>query len=130
MKQNTNTKRFSFKTERDPDAMDVDSLTLEERKNLMERGLCFNCRKTGHMSKDCPEKRNKNTGQNRNRVQRNFVQGSYKGKSGNRSGGGGAGQTSKYTGKSLHTHIRQLLANLDEEERNEFNDLAEEEGFY
>ena len=52
---------FSFPTprSRDPDAMDVDvikvtRLTPEERKRCIEKGLCFRCRKPGHLSGTCP----------------------------------------------------------------------------
>ena len=44
---------------RDPDTMDVDvvkvtRLTPEERKRCIEKGLCFRCRKPGHLSGVCP----------------------------------------------------------------------------
>jgi hypothetical protein len=42
---------------RDPNAMDVDALTTDERNNLMRKGACFNCRETGHMARDCPKKK-------------------------------------------------------------------------
>jgi hypothetical protein len=37
---------------RDPDAMDIDRLTIDERTPYMKEGKCFRCRKTGHMSRD------------------------------------------------------------------------------
>ena len=46
---------------RDPDAMDVDALSMDKRNDMMKKGLCFNCNKAGHISKFCPEKRRAST---------------------------------------------------------------------
>jgi hypothetical protein len=40
------------------DAVEANALTAEERTRLQKEGKCFNCKKTGHLSKDCPEKKN------------------------------------------------------------------------
>ena len=54
-KKETPRKTFSFpRRERDPNAMDIDRLTTEERTLLMKEGKCFKCRKQGHLSRDCP----------------------------------------------------------------------------
>ncbi len=47
---------------RDPNAMDIDAMSTEERYTLLRKGACFNCKQTGHMAKDCPKKRS-NPGQ-------------------------------------------------------------------
>ena len=59
-KSDNNGKRWMF-TQKDPNAMDVDAMSIEERNKLMKKGACFRCKKTGHLSKDCLTK-NKMTG--------------------------------------------------------------------
>jgi hypothetical protein len=49
------------------DAMNVDNitanaLTTEEKADCLKRGLCFFCKKSGHMTRNCPKKQNKGTG--------------------------------------------------------------------
>ena len=39
---------------KDPNTMDVDMLTFEERQTLIKQGKCFKCRKTGNRAADCP----------------------------------------------------------------------------
>ena len=75
--------------ERDPNAMDVDALSLEERGKLMEEGKYFHCRKTGHLAKDCPDK-----GDQKKKEE----------------------PKKKWEGKKLYTHIRNLYQEMDEEE--------------
>ena len=58
---------------RDPDAMDIDMikitrLTLEERKRCIKKGLCFCCRKPGHLSGACPTFSSLSTPKNIRRV--------------------------------------------------------------
>ena len=43
----------------DPNVMDVDVLTFEERQMLMKQGKCFKCRKMGHRAADCPDETDK-----------------------------------------------------------------------
>ena len=43
--------------ERDPNAMDVDVMTVEKREEAMKKGLCFGCGKPGHLNRDCPDKK-------------------------------------------------------------------------
>ena len=44
---------------KDPNAMDVDALTFEERQTLMKQGKCFKCRRTGHRAANCPGEEDK-----------------------------------------------------------------------
>ena len=74
MKMNENTKKtqgvpWKRNNMADPNAMDttvgtattsgtafIGALTEEMRAALMKIGACFRCRKTGHLSRDCPQK--------------------------------------------------------------------------
>lgn len=44
-------------TPRDPNTMEVDALTTQERDQRLKHGACFNCNVVGHLSRDCPTKR-------------------------------------------------------------------------
>ena len=77
--------------------MDIDAMTAEERAVFMKKGLCFGCKKPGHLSRDCPNKK---------------------------------GYTPpKKTGKELYAHVRSLLTEIDDNEKNIFLDEAGESGF-
>jgi Zinc knuckle len=54
-KSNGNACWWRTNERRDPNAMDVDTLTMEERGMLLRQGKCFRCKKVGHMAKDCPQ---------------------------------------------------------------------------
>jgi Ty3 transposon capsid-like protein len=90
-------KRFSFPEKKDPNAMDIDRMSIKERTRLMKEGKCFRCKLFGHLSRDCPNK-----GQNTTATT----------------------TTPKWTGKSAASHIRTLIASMNEEEKK----VLEEEG--
>ena len=95
-------RRWNFQ-KRDPNAMDVDALTMEQRNEAMKKGLCFGCGKQGHLSRDCPDK--KKSTPNNNETPK------------------------KMKGKELLAHIRGFTALMDEAEKEKFYNEAEEEGF-
>jgi len=51
----TNAPRY-IHSPRDPNAMDIDHLTTEDRELCMKERQCFNCRKIGHNARDCCSK--------------------------------------------------------------------------
>jgi len=34
----------------------INAMTYEERGEYLKKGLCFNCKQPGHLSRDCPKK--------------------------------------------------------------------------
>ena len=111
--------RWNFRKERDDNAMDVDvitkvfkTMTEEEKKELMRKGLCFRCKKEGHLSCDCPEKKGKTTTQSTATTPAPTP-----------------ATPKKMTAKELTAHIRSLTALLNEDKKTEFYDEAEKEGF-
>jgi len=118
--QTTNTGRRFFRPNnqhiqaqmRDPNAMDVDALSIKQREEAMRKGACFGCGEVGHISRNCPKKR----------------QGGYGGQGGN-TGRPGALGASWTKGKDLLAHIRTLTANLPPNELEELLKEAEQTGF-
>jgi hypothetical protein len=107
-------------TARDPNAMEVDRVDVEEieinrlspreRDDHMKKGQCFRCHKTGHVARDHygPDAARLNAGTSSN-VNSNS-------------------NTWKRTGKGTAQRIRSLLAELDEKEKEEaLDDLAEKD---
>jgi Zinc knuckle len=87
-------KKSSFSEKKDPNAMDIDHMLIEERMRLMKEGKCFRCKLFGHLSRDCPNKGQNNT------------------------------TTLKWTGKSAAAHIRTLIASMSEEEKKALEEKA------
>ena len=111
--------RWNFRKDKDENAMDVDvikvykTLTDEEKTELMKKGLCFRCWKAGHLSWDCPEKKGKAAVPQSTPTISTPILVTPK----------------KMTAKELMAHIRSLTALLNDEEKTEFYDEAEKEGF-
>ena len=79
---------------KDPNAMDIDSMSTEQRAKAMKKGLCFGCGKQGHLNKDCPDK----TGKKKE------------------------GEKKKWTSKELQVHIRALFETMEEKEKKSFEE--------
>ena len=98
---------------RDPDAMDIDRMTFEERKELMQKGLCFRCKKQGHRANECPLKNTAGNSNNNQGMKPNFDR--FK--------------DAPQNGKSAFAALRALTQDLDEEEKVIFAQEMANEGF-
>jgi hypothetical protein len=67
----------------DPNAMDIDRLTVDEENKLMKEGRCFKCRNTEHRANKCPEDDDKKKGKEVPKK--------------------------KMNGRELHAHVRALF---------------------
>ena len=52
-KNKTGARKFNFQPRPDPNVMDVNTMTVDEKTELMRRGTCFKCKEVGHLSQDC-----------------------------------------------------------------------------
>ena len=103
-KNNNNTPRkFNFSIWRDPNAMDVDVLTAEQRIELMKKGACFNCKAIGHLSWDCLNKKKKEEPKKE--------------------------EKKKWKGQELATYVWAQMLEISEEERTAFYNDAQDWGF-
>ena len=100
---------------RDPDAMDVDAVTTEKRGEWMKKGLCFNCNKPGHISRFFPDKRRTTFSTN---TASTSSPPSY-----------APNPPKKMNPKEFVAHIQSVTAQMRPEEKEEFLDEAEKEGF-
>ena len=104
---------------RDPDAMDVNALNTDKQTDMMRKGLCFNCNKAGHISKFCPKKR-KATASTSTFTPMPTSPLSY---------ASSPTMSRRMNLKELVVHIRSVTATMGPEEKEEFLDEAEKEGF-
>jgi Retrotransposon gag protein/Zinc knuckle len=103
-KKKASQQKYYFpRKERDPNAMDINRLTVDERNKLIKEGRCFKCRNTGHRADECPEDDDKKKGKEVPKK--------------------------KMNGRKLHTHVWALFKEMTEEDRDEFLKGAKEAGF-
>ena len=105
---------------RDPNAMDVDSITTEQREEMMKKGLCFKCGKPGHRSRDHKE------GEASTSTTKPPTYSSTW-KTPNQTSN--SSTSKKMSGKELFAHVRALTAQMEEGEKETFYEEAEKEGF-
>ena len=104
--------------------MDVDVITAavttmneETKAKYLKQGLCFRCGKAGHISRDCPARRQA------------VPSSSFRQSPPQYSLPVAPPVTKRMNPKELAAHIRTLTAQYTEGEKEEFLDEAEKEGF-
>ena len=95
--------KFNFQTRQDPNAMDIDVLTADQRTELMKKGACFNCRVVGHLSWDCPNKKKKDEPKKQ--------------------------EKKKWKGHELAAYVQVQMLEISAEEKNAFYDDVQDQGF-
>ena len=95
--------------------MDINALNMDKRTDMMRKGLCFNCNKAGHISKFCPEKRRASASTSTPTSPPSYAL--------------SPATLRKMNPKELVAHIRSVTAQMGPEEKEEFLDEAEKEGF-
>lgn len=108
-KKNTHTVP-KYYSPHDPNAMDVDRLSLDEQKKHMEKGLCFFCHKPSHRAAD-----HKGGNVPPSTEPKKF---SFSKK-----------EEHPQTGKNAYSRMRAIMAELPENERDECLKELEEQGF-
>ena len=95
--------------------MDVDALNTDKQTDMMKKGLCFNCNKAGHISKFCPKKRRATPSTSMPTSPPSYASSPT--------------TSRRMNPKELVAHIHSVTANMGPEEKEEFLDEAEKEGF-
>ena len=95
--------------------MDVNALSMDKRNDMMKKGLCFNCNKAGHISRFCPKKRKASTSTSSLTFPLSYAP--------------SPAMSKNMNPKELVAHIRSVTAQMGPEEKEEFLDEAEKEGF-
>ena len=80
--------------------MDIEAMLMEKRAALMRKGACFICKEPGHLAQD-----------NKKQMEK------------------GNDLPQKMKGKEFHAHVRALLAQMEEDDKEEFFADAEKQGF-
>jgi hypothetical protein len=97
--------------------MDVDAMTLKERKKRLRDGACFICTEPRHFSNVCPKRKTKRSPNDKRLKQ-------AKSSTPNK-------EKERMNPRDFKTHIREMvIENFDNpEELEDFMDTVEQEGF-
>ena len=108
---------YSTTQHRDPNTMDIDAMTIEERQKRLQDGACFICAEPGHFSNKCPNRKGKRSQDNRKPGRGSTPQNKGKG---------------RMNPRDFKTHIREMVIDnfgADPAKLEDFMDMVEEEGF-
>jgi hypothetical protein len=106
---------------RDPNAMDIDQMSIEQQNELKAAGKCFYCQEVGHIAKECPKKGRNPAGkqkkpwvkpQPQQRRTINFARTEEK----------------KEGAEEAYNSVQKALSSLSEEEYQNFQDMQNRRG--
>jgi hypothetical protein len=107
---------------RDPNAMDIDQMSIEQQQKLMKEGACFLCHEKGHRARECPKKGRTPAGEQKKpwvtpqapqqRRNINFARTEEK----------------KDDAEEAYDNVQKALSSLSEEEYKNFQDISSRQG--
>ena len=103
---------------RDPNAMDIDRLSTEDRDEHMKKGLCFECHQFGHRARECKGKAPANPSNRTWKIRATKTESTPK-----------IEEVKPDTGRKAYAKIRAMLADLDDDEKEVVLKSMEDEGF-
>jgi hypothetical protein len=130
LKKNAKTKSRPYvpykkpEQKRDPNAMDIDQMSVEEKEDLMKERACFFCKQSGHRAFECPQK-----GRNPARNQKKpWVTPQATAPTQRRNINFARTEEKRDGAEDAYDNVQKALSSLSEEEYKNFQDISSRRG--